>query len=193
MADLGEAIDRSFSSYSHGMRYRLALAQALLGEPDLLLLDEPTTGMDPVQIQEVHAAIAACAESGKTIVLSSHQLSEVELVCTHAAVLRSGRLMATGPVAELIGARPRVRFDVDDPDSAIALLRRQPGVSVALASGPGSVTVEGEMLSPLALLEALHTAGVTVSGYRSTNFEDSYLDLFRVDPGQIDATGINRN
>ena len=70
------------------MRYRLAMPQALLGRPDLLLLDEPTTGMDPAQVIEVREAIATSAAAGATVVLSSHHLSEVEELCTHAAVLR---------------------------------------------------------------------------------------------------------
>jgi ABC-2 type transport system ATP-binding protein len=183
MSHLDEAIDRPFSSYSHGMRYRLALAQALLGEPDLLLLDEPTTGMDPAQIQQVHATIAACAEAGKTIVLSSHQLSEVELVCSHVAVLRSGRLAATGSVAALVGGSPRVRFEVGVGAGGVAVLEALPGISRAFASGPGSVTVEGEGLRPMVLIETLRAAGLTVSGYRSANLEDSYLELFRSSPG----------
>ncbi|MGH9097939.1 MAG: ATP-binding cassette domain-containing protein, partial [Acidimicrobiales bacterium] len=189
VAALGYAIDRKFTSYSHGMRYRLAMAQALLGAPDLLLLDEPTTGMDPAQILDVHAAIAACAEAGKTVVLSSHQMSEVEVLCTHAAILRSGRLIASGSVAELIGAMPRVRLDIDDRDGGIAVLRALPGVVQVTSSGPGSLTVEGEGLRSTVLLEALQEAGLQVSGYRSTNFEDSYLQLFEADPPESSVTG----
>jgi ABC-2 type transport system ATP-binding protein len=103
IAGLGEAIERPFKTYSHGMRYRLGLAQALLGEPELLLLDEPTTGLDPAHIQEIRTAIASANANGTTILFSSHLLSEVERVCTHAAVMRSGRLIAHGPVAELVG------------------------------------------------------------------------------------------
>jgi ABC-2 type transport system ATP-binding protein len=103
IAGLGEALKRPFKTYSHGMRYRLGLAQALLGEPELLLLDEPTTGLDPAHIQEIRAAIANAAASGTTILFSSHLLSEVQRVCTHAAVMRSGKLIAHGPVPELIG------------------------------------------------------------------------------------------
>jgi ABC-2 type transport system ATP-binding protein len=85
------------------MRYRLGLAQALLGAPELLLLDEPTTGLDPAHVLEVRQAIAECARRGATVVLSSHLLSEVEDVCTHAAIMRRGRLIASGTVDELIG------------------------------------------------------------------------------------------
>jgi ABC-2 type transport system ATP-binding protein len=103
VARLGEAIDRPYRTYSHGMRYRLGLAQALLGSPDLLLLDEPTTGLDPAHVREVRAAIAGVAARGGTVLLSSHVLAEVEEVCTHAAFMREGRLVASGAVAELVG------------------------------------------------------------------------------------------
>jgi ABC-2 type transport system ATP-binding protein len=103
IAGLAEAIDRPFKTYSHGMRYRLGLAQALLGSPELLLLDEPTTGLDPAHIQEIREAITVAAENGATIVFSSHLLSEVEHICTHVAIMRAGRLLASGPISELRG------------------------------------------------------------------------------------------
>lgn len=106
VAGLGEAIDRPFRTYSHGMRYRLGLAQAVLGRPDLLLLDEPTTGLDPAHVREVRAAIAGVAARGGTVLLSSHVLAEVEEVCTHAAFMREGRLVAFGAVADLTGSAP---------------------------------------------------------------------------------------
>jgi len=106
VACLGEAIDRPYRTYSHGMRYRLGLAQALLGTPELLLLDEPTTGLDPAHVREVRAAIAGAAARGATVLLSSHHLAEVEEVCTHAAFMREGRLVASGSIAELTGSAP---------------------------------------------------------------------------------------
>jgi ABC-2 type transport system ATP-binding protein len=104
IAGLGDAIDRQYKTYSHGMRYRLGLAQALLGTPDLLLLDEPTTGLDPGHVLEVRAAIAGAASDGATVVFSSHAMAEVEQICTHAAVMQDGHLIAAGPVAELIAS-----------------------------------------------------------------------------------------
>jgi ABC-2 type transport system ATP-binding protein len=103
VAGLGSAINRSYKTYSHGMRYRLGLAQALLGKPDLLLLDEPTTGLDPAHVLEVRAAIRSAAGEGAAVLFSSHQLPEVEQVCTHAAVMRSGQLIAFGTIEELSG------------------------------------------------------------------------------------------
>jgi len=102
IAGLGDAIERQYKTYSHGMRYRLGLAQALLGAPDLLLLDEPTTGLDPAHILEIRDAIAQAAGAGATVVFSSHVMADVEQICTHAAVMQAGRLVAYGPVRELI-------------------------------------------------------------------------------------------
>jgi ABC-2 type transport system ATP-binding protein len=103
IAGLDGAIERPYRTYSHGMRYRLGLAQALLGRPDLLLLDEPSTGLDPAHAIEVRDAIRDAAAEGATVVFSSHVLSEVERVCTHAAVMRGGRVIAFGTISELRG------------------------------------------------------------------------------------------
>jgi ABC-2 type transport system ATP-binding protein len=103
-AALGSAISRPVRTYSHGMRYRLGLAQAILGDPELLILDEPSTGLDPAHVHEVREVIAAATARGATVLFSSHLLGEVERVCTHAAVIRRGRLVTMGSVAELIGS-----------------------------------------------------------------------------------------
>jgi ABC-2 type transport system ATP-binding protein len=182
---LGSAIDRRFSDYSHGMRYRLAIAQALLGRPDLLLLDEPTTGMDPAQSHEVRAAIAERASAGATVVISSHQLSEIEVVCTHATIMRQGRLVASGSVPDLVGTLPLVRVDVDDAARGVVVLGAMPGVTRAVQAGPTAVVVEGRSLRPVDLVDSLHAAGLTVTGFRSRTFEDSYLALFEEPVGSL--------
>lgn len=105
LSGLGDAIRRKYHTYSHGMRYRLGLAQALLGDPELLLLDEPTTGLDPVQVSEIRRAIGETAAHGTTILVSSHQMAEVEQICSHAAIMDRGRVLAFGDVADLTGKR----------------------------------------------------------------------------------------
>jgi ABC-2 type transport system ATP-binding protein len=177
MTGLGDAIDRHFSGYSHGMRYRLAMAQALMGSPDLLLIDEPTTGMDPAQIHDVHSAIAICAGSGTTTIISSHQMAEVEQVCTHAAIMRSGGLVAHGTVDELVSAQSRILLRVSDIEQSLRYLQGRPGVDAAAGYGSGSVIVEGSELRPIDLLDGLQSSGIVVSEFRSRNFEDAYLDL----------------
>jgi ABC-2 type transport system ATP-binding protein len=177
---LGAAIDRRVSDYSHGMRYRLALAQALLGRPDLIILDEPTTGMDPSQVLEVRDTIRERAAEGATIVLSSHHLAEVEELCTHAAVLREGRLVASGAMAELIGTHARIRltFAPEDTDRAAAVLSGRPDVTRARTAGPSAVVVEGAALRVVELAHALDGDGIVVVAFRGSTFEDAYLALF---------------
>ena len=103
ITDLGTAIDKRVRTYSQGMRQRLGIAQAMLGMPDLLMLDEPTNGLDPPQIKAMRDVLHRYAESGRTVIISSHLLSEVEQTCTHVVVMHRGRLVRTGTVSELLG------------------------------------------------------------------------------------------
>lgn len=91
-----------FSTYSLGMKQRLAIAAALLGDPNVLVFDEPTNGLDPVGIAEIRELIKHLARQGKTIIMASHLLDEVEKVCTHVAILKQGTLLAAGPVDEVL-------------------------------------------------------------------------------------------
>jgi ABC-type multidrug transport system ATPase subunit len=93
----------SFRTLSLGMKQRLAIASVLLGDPDVMVLDEPTNGLDPAGIAEVRSVIQREAAMGKTVILASHILDEVEKVCSHVAVLKAGELLATGKVGELLG------------------------------------------------------------------------------------------
>lgn len=102
IADLGSAIDKKVKSYSQGMRQRLGIAQAMLGRPDLLMLDEPTNGLDPPQIKEMRDVLHRYAATGRTVVISSHMLSEVEQTCTDVVVMHRGRLVGSGSVVELL-------------------------------------------------------------------------------------------
>jgi ABC-2 type transport system ATP-binding protein len=104
IAGLGAALDRAVRTYSQGMRQRLAIAQAMLGLPDLLVLDEPTNGLDPPQIAEMRKVLRAYAERGRTVIVSSHLLGEVEQTCTDVVVMHRGRLVSAGPVGELLAA-----------------------------------------------------------------------------------------
>jgi ABC-2 type transport system ATP-binding protein len=108
IADLGPALDRAVRTYSNGMRQRLAIAQAMLGRPDLLVLDEPTNGLDPPQIRELREVLVRYAAAGRTVIVSSHLLAEVEQTCTHVVVMYRGQRVAGGPVAEIIGTERRL-------------------------------------------------------------------------------------
>ncbi|MFZ9987000.1 MAG: alpha/beta fold hydrolase [Candidatus Nanopelagicales bacterium] len=111
IAGLGSAIDRRVRTYSQGMRQRLGIAQAMLGLPDLLVLDEPTNGLDPPQIREMRQVMHDYAAAGKTVIVSSHLLSEVEQTCSHAVVMNHGQLIYSGTVADLLEGRSGLRLE----------------------------------------------------------------------------------
>ncbi|CAB4552639.1 MAG: alpha/beta fold hydrolase [Actinobacteria bacterium] len=105
IAGLGAAVDRKVRTYSQGMKQRLGIAQAMLGLPDILLLDEPTNGLDPPQIREMRQILREYATNGRTVILSSHLLSEVEQTCTDVVVMHRGTVVAAGTVGELLAGR----------------------------------------------------------------------------------------
>ena len=151
---LADAAGRKVKTYSQGMRQRLGLAAALLREPSLLILDEPTNGLDPAGIQEMRSLLRALADAGTTVFLSSHLLSEIEQVCDHVAVLHAGRLIVQGPVHDV--ARPTVRVTVDAADMTEAV--RLLAVYRHRAAGPGQLLVEGA--DPREINQKLGQAGV---------------------------------
>ena len=102
LVNLTQRKDSRFSTYSLGMKQRLAIASCLLGDPEVLILDEPTNGLDPVGIAEIRQLIKQLHQQGKTIIMASHLLDEVEKVCTHVAILKKGELVITGDVNEIL-------------------------------------------------------------------------------------------
>jgi ABC-2 type transport system ATP-binding protein len=177
ISGLGPAADRKVKTYSHGMRQRLGFAQALLGKPELLVLDEPVNGLDPRQIVEVRESLLRIAASGTTILLSSHLLSEVEQTCSHVVVVHRGRLMQAGTVAEVTASVASAYLEVDDPNAAAALLAGLPGVRSVEPSPPGIVVqLDGAERSDL--VAALVGAGLRVDTVTPRrNLEDAFLEL----------------
>jgi ABC-2 type transport system ATP-binding protein len=112
--NLTERKDSRFSSYSLGMKQRLAIASCLLGNPDVLIFDEPTNGLDPVGIAEIRELIKQLRQQGKTIIMASHLLDEVEKVCTHVAILKKGKLIAAGDVNEILANDDIVELGATD-------------------------------------------------------------------------------
>lgn len=132
----GAASGRKFGACSTGMKQRLGIAATLLGSPTLLILDEPTNGLDPAGIVEIRELIRTLAADGpRTIILASHLLNEVEQVCDRVGVMARGRLLYSGPVAEM-GAPPQVHIRTTDDDRAVVLLR-QAGWEIAVQSADG--------------------------------------------------------
>ncbi len=111
IAGLGSAVDRRVRTYSQGMRQRLGIAQAMLGMPDLLVLDEPMNGLDPPQIREMRDVLKAYAAAGRTVIVSSHLLSEVEQTCSHVVVMNRGTVVYSGTVEHLLAGRSGLRLE----------------------------------------------------------------------------------
>ncbi|WP_371498714.1 ABC transporter ATP-binding protein [Kitasatospora sp. NBC_00374] len=177
---LTAAAGKKAKAYSLGMKQRLGLASALLQPRELLVLDEPTNGLDPQGMREIRALVREVAAEGTTVFLSSHLLDEIEQVCTHAAVMSRGRLVVQGTVAEL-AARAQGRLVVRTPDTgrAAAVLAEHRVADVRSGEGLVEGTAElGE--GPLAdLCAALVGAGVRVHGFgveRGT-LEDAFVAL----------------
>lgn len=114
IVNLTQRKDSRFSTYSLGMKQRLAIASCLLGNPDVLILDEPTNGLDPVGIAETRELIKKLRNEGKTIIMASHMLDEVEKVCTHVAILKKGELIAAGSVDEILSNEDIVEISAAD-------------------------------------------------------------------------------
>nr|WP_245812030.1 alpha/beta fold hydrolase [Actinophytocola xinjiangensis] len=177
IAGLGDAVHRRVRTYSQGMRQRLAIAQAMLGLPDLLVLDEPTNGLDPPQIHQMREVLQRYAAAGRTVLVSSHLLAEVEQTCDHVVVMHHGKLVASGPVEAIVGGASEATFRVDQPTQAADVLRESDGVHDVVVDGP---LVHAD-LNGLPRAEALATlvrAGVAVeqAGPRR-RLEDAFLQL----------------
>lgn len=117
-----------FSAYSLGMKQRLAIAASLINKPEALVLDEPTNGLDPQGIAEIRELILEIAKEGKTILLASHLLDEVEKVCTHVAILKSGELLASGKVADVLGQGNQVEIAAENADALEAASKELNGL-----------------------------------------------------------------
>lgn len=123
MVNLTQRKDSKFNTYSLGMKQRLAIASCLLGDPEVLVFDEPTNGLDPVGIAEIRELIKKLYLEGKTIIMASHLLDEVEKVCTHVAILKKGILIATGDVNHILANEDIVEVGANDMDKLRGIIR----------------------------------------------------------------------
>jgi ABC-type multidrug transport system ATPase subunit len=139
---LREAAHRRFKNYSLGMKQRLGIAAAILNDPELIILDEPTNGLDPQGTREIRELIPQLAAEGRTIVLCSHLLHEVEQVCDAVTIFQRGRVVAQGPTKELIGSKSRLELKLGDMEAAEAVLRHSPWAA-QLQRKNGSLFIEG--------------------------------------------------
>jgi len=177
LANLGSAIDRKVRGYSQGMRQRLGIAQAVMHRPELVVLDEPTNGLDPAETRRMRVGLAELAARGTTVLLSSHILAEVEQVCTDVLVIDHGTLVASGTVDEIIGSSQSVEFDVDDTARAEAILLEVDGVSTVSRS-ERALLVDVDGVPRSELVARLVHAGIAVeSVIPRRRLEDAYMSI----------------
>jgi len=177
IAGLGDSVHRKTRKYSHGMRQRLAIAQAMLGLPELLVLDEPTDGLDPPQIAEMRRVLRRYATDGRAVLVSSHLLAEVEQTCTHAVVVNKGRIVASGPVDDIVGESPSVQLEVSDVPAAERVLAGL-GVRSVLPDGPSGLIVDMNGTPRAEVVASLVRAGVDVDRVvPRRRLEDAFLAL----------------
>jgi ABC-2 type transport system ATP-binding protein len=177
IAGLGDSVHRKTRKYSHGMRQRLAIAQAMLGLPELLVLDEPTDGLDPPQIAEMRRVLKRYATDGRAVLVSSHLLAEVEQTCTHAVVVNKGRIVAAGPVDEIVGESPSVQLAVSDVPAASRVLEEL-GVRSVAPDGPSGLIVDTNGTPRAEVVASLVRAGVDVDRVvPRRRLEDAFLAL----------------
>jgi ABC-2 type transport system ATP-binding protein len=140
MVDLTARKDSKFSTYSLGMKQRLAIASCLLGNPKVLVFDEPTNGLDPVGIAEIRDLMKNLYKEGKTIIMASHLLDEVEKVCTHVAILRKGELITSGNVNEILSNEDMVEVGAQNSERLIEILQNM-GTQTRVSKEGGMVKV----------------------------------------------------
>ena len=179
LAEVGlsaRAADRS-TTYSQGMKQRLGVAAALLKDPELLILDEPTNGLDPAGMAEMREFIRSLGRTGRTVVLSSHLMGEIEQVSDRVGIIRQGSLVAEGTVDELRG-RPGLIVRAAPQDEAARLIGALPGVD-EVARVDGLLAVDVDTSEAAAINSVLVGAGVAVSELyvEKTSLEDIFLEL----------------
>ncbi|MFD5582795.1 CocE/NonD family hydrolase [Streptomyces sp. NPDC127063] len=180
IAGLGDALARAVRTYSQGMRQRLAIAQAMLGLPDLLILDEPTNGLDPPQIREMREVMIRYAAAGRTVIVSSHLLAEVEQTCTHLVVMDRGMLVQAGATAEIVGSGDTLLVGTAAPvrDVVVEKVAALPGVASALRADDGLLVRLGPDGTPQDLVAELVRLDVPVTSVGAhRRLEDAFLTL----------------
>jgi ABC-2 type transport system ATP-binding protein len=177
--DLEDAADQRVGTYSHGMGQRLGIAGALLREPRLLILDEPATGLDPAGMRDMRLLIRRLANEGITVLLSSHQLPEVQEICDRVAIIRAGKIAYEGPLAELRGSSDRrFRLHTSDDARALELARAQPGIH-ELAADQSGLHFHAAERDAGALSVAIGRAGVAIFALAPelATLEDLFFEL----------------
>ena len=182
MVNLKKRAGYKFRTYSLGMKQRLAIAAALLSDPEVLVLDEPTNGLDPRGIVEVRSLIQEIGNQGITVIMSSHLLYEIEKTCTHVAVLKEGESLFNGSVSELTGTEGVIELKADNPDELKAALQEYDRALEIRNNDEQDGVIDivlNEKINPGAINKFLAGKGVYVDHlvYRKNTLEKQFLEL----------------
>ncbi len=177
--DLWGRHQQPFKTYSLGMRQRLAVASALLADPEVLVLDEPTNGLDPRGIAEMRSIILEIARAGKTIIFASHILDEVEKICSHVAIMKQGRLLSAGAFEQILQGQRQILVNAPDQDKLSEWAGTQPFITAVHAEGLLLALDVDAAITPDTLNSKAHEAGIALSHLqaRHTSLEERFLAL----------------
>ena len=189
LLDLVDLLDRAndkVGGYSHGMRQRLGIAASLLRDPKLLLLDEPTTGLDPAGMRDMRALVRRLAGEGITVLLSSHLLGEVEELCNRVAIIRKGKIVYEGTLRELLAtATTEYRLRTTEPERARMICLAQAGVeNVRDEEGELRFQADEEAVAALSIALGQARIGVTLLAPETASLEDLFLGMTEGDAAQ---------
>ncbi|MEX1195710.1 MAG: ABC transporter ATP-binding protein [Dehalococcoidia bacterium] len=178
LVGLSERAGSKARTYSLGMRQRLAIAAALLTDPDLVVMDEPTNGLDPAGMREIRQLIRDLGAMGKTIFVSSHLLGEVEQMCDQVAILKSGRLLMQGEVSSLVGQGTALEMQVTDVERAVTVLSGLDFVKTVRRDGVRLIVeTAGERAADVSRALAENTIYLSELRTRQDSLEDVFLEM----------------
>ncbi len=171
----------SFQTLSLGMKQRLAIAATMLGDPEVLVLDEPANGLDPEGIAEIRELILDEAKRGKTIIMASHILDEVEKVCSHVVILKNGKCLASGRVGALLTETPKVLVEAPEIESLINFFESNEGYTIAERTGNQLIVGIKDGSNSAALNRRLFESGITLSRLepKRKTLEEQFLELVK--------------
>ncbi len=179
IAGLYDRRNDHFRDFSFGMKQRLAVASALLGNPDVLILDEPTNGLDPQGIAQIRDLIKTVAQKGTTIILASHLLDEVQKICSHVAVLNKGRILFDGEVRDVLAVSELLEVAADDMEQVHEAISHYPGfASIVKSEGKWLVYLK-DQIRPADVNEFLYKQGIVLThlAERKRTLEQHFLEL----------------
>lgn len=178
LVELSSRTKDKFKTYSQGMKQRLAIACALLHDPEFIILDEPTSGLDPAGMKEIRDLIIRLGQEGKTVFLSSHRLHEVEQVCGQVAIIKQGRMIAQGMMKDLLKRGEMLQLRVTEPDRAMAVLREQSWISsLAREDDLLLLGVSAERATEISALLAKNSIFVSEMKTREDTLESFFLEV----------------